>query len=114
MARDPLDEANRLLRVALAGDLTTLDRVVHRIATDAFEEANEMEEAADEVGVALQTLALVSAESLRALATAVVAALAAAPAGSAIQIDIGKPITVSASTDPDQLVLALAQSLRAG
>lgn len=109
--RPPLDLSIDLLTVALAGDHDRLARDLHLLATEALDEANSAEEAADALADVMRTLAALAAESARSLAAAVVAALAATGDDAALAIELGsQPVTASAGDDPTALARRLIRS----
>lgn len=109
--RPPLEISIDLLAVALAGDHERLARELHLLATEALDEANAAEEAADALADVMKTLVVLAAEATRSLSAAVIAALAAGPAGAAVAIELGtEPVTASAAADPTALATALVRA----
>ena len=109
--RPPLDLSIDLLAVGLAGDHDRLGQELHLLATEALDEANSAEEAADALADVMKTLTVLAAEVSRSLAGAVVAALGAGPADAAVAIELGAtPVIATASSDPSQLATALVRS----
>ena len=109
--RPPLTASIDLLTVALGGDHERLAQDLHLLATDALDEANSAEEAADTLADVMETLTVVAAETARSLAGAVVAALGSAPPDTAVAIELGTtPVIATAGSDPTQLAAALLRS----
>lgn len=109
--KDPLAVSIQLLTVALSGDHDDLTRRLHLLATEALDESNSAEEAADALADIMKTLTVVAAEANRSMATGLVAALQAAPAGSAVRIELGTaPVTADAGDDPTELARKLVRS----
>ncbi len=109
--RDPLTVSIDLLTVALSGDLTQLESRLHLLATEALDESNSAEEAADALADVMKTLSVVAAEANRSMATGLTAALGAAPPGSAVRIELGtRPVTATADADPSDLSRKLIRS----
>lgn len=100
-----------LLTVALEGDHDRLTDDLHLVATEALDEANSAEEAADALADVMKTLTVLAAEVSRSMAGAVVAALGAGPADAAVAIELGdSPVLATASSDASQLATALVRS----
>lgn len=109
--RSPLDLSIDLLAVALAGDHDRLGHDLHLLATEALDEANSAEEAADALADVMKTLTVLAAETSRSLAGAVVAALDAGPDDAAVAIELGeRPVIATAASDASQLADALVRS----
>ena len=109
--RPPLTVSIDLLTVALGGDHDRLADDLHLLATEALDEANSAEEAADALADVMKTLAVVAAEASRSLAGAVVAALDAASTDSAVAIELGEtPVIATARSDATELATALVRS----
>lgn len=108
---DPLTVSIQLLTVALSGDLDGLESRLHLLATEALDESNSAEEAADALADIMKTLLVVAAEANRSMATGLTAALAGAPVGSAVRIELGtRPVTATATDDPTDLARKLIRS----
>jgi hypothetical protein len=109
--RPPLDVSIDLLAIALAADHGRLADELHLLATEALDEANSAEEAADTLADVMKTLTVLAAESVRSLSGALVAALAASGPDAAIAIELGTtPVTASASGEATALAVALVRS----
>ena len=109
--RPPLDVSIDLLTVALAGDHDRLGRDLHLLATEALDEANSAEEAADALADVMKTLSVLAAEAARSLSAAVVAALAASGPDAALAIELGtEPVTATAGDDATGLARRLVRS----
>lgn len=109
--RSPLDVSIELLTVALAADHDRLADALHLLATEALDDANSAEEAADALADVMKTLTVVAAEGARSLSAALVAALGAGTPGSAIAIELGStPVTATAADDATALARALFRS----
>ena len=110
----PLAVSVDLLEVALTGDHDRLADRLHLLATEAIDDANSAEEAVDTLADVMKTLTVVAAEASRSLAGALVAALGAAPAGSAVAIELGtSPVEATAASEATALATALVRSARA-
>jgi hypothetical protein len=109
--RPPLDVSIDLLTTALAADHDRLAEDLHLLATEALDEANSAEEAADALADVMKTLTVLSAESLRSLSGALVAALAANGPDAAIAIELGaSPVTASGSDEATSIAVELVRS----
>jgi hypothetical protein len=109
--RPPLDLSIDLISIALAGDHDRLGHELHLLATEALDEANSAEEAADALADVMKTLTVVAAESARSLSAALVAALAAHGPDAAIGIELGAtPVTAATGDDPTRVATALVRS----
>jgi len=109
--RPPLDLSIDLLTVALAGDHDRLAGQLHLLATEALDEANSAEEAADALADVMKTLAVVAAEATRSLSAALLAALSAHGPDAAVGIELGTaPVTAAAGDDPTEVATALVRS----
>jgi hypothetical protein len=109
--RPPLDVSIDLLTTALAADHDRLAEELHLLATEALDEANSAEEAADALADVMKTLTVLSAESLRSLSGALVAALAANGPDAAIAIELGaSPVTASGSDEATSIAVELVRS----
>lgn len=111
MTDDPLTTSIRLLSTALTGDLDRLGEQIHLLATQALDDSNSAEEAADTLADVMRTLTVLAAEATRSMATGLSAALGSAPAGSTVRIELGSvPVTADASSDPTDLSRRLVRS----
>lgn len=109
--RPPLDISIDLLTTALAADHDRLAEDLHLLATEALDEANSAEEAADALADVMKTLTVLAAESVRSLSGALVAALAASGPDAAIAIELGTaPVTASASGEATAIAVELVRS----
>ncbi len=109
--REPLTVSIQLLTTALSGDHAELGSALHLLATEALDEANSAEEAADLLADVMKTLCVVAGEATRSMATGLTSALAAAPPGSAVAIELGsRPVTASAADDASDLARRLIRS----
>ena len=114
MERDPLTTSIQLLTTALTGDHGALASRLHLLATEALDDSNSAEEAADALADIMKTLSVVAAEATRSMATGLTAALAAAPPDSAVRIELGtRPVTATAADDPTDLAKKLVRSAAA-
>lgn len=114
MARDVLDDAVTVMVDALRGRFDRMTNRVRAMVTDALEDANEMEEAGDELGRSIQTIGVLSTEVCRSLSLGLTAALAAAGDGARIRIDAaGTMLDVGADSDPNVLVESIIRAIGA-
>ncbi len=111
--RPPLEISIDLLAVALAGDHDRLAGDLHLLATEALDEANSAEDAADTLADVMKTLTVVGAEVARSLSATVVAVLGQHGPEAAVGIELGsQPVVAQAGDDATRVALALIRSAR--